>query len=423
MTATAGPFSIRQDRGLIRASSRSSRYLLLHVTAPKAEAGRPRQPVNVAFVLDRSGSMSGQKLTLAKRAVEQALARLHDEDRFSIVVYDDQIDVVVESTRASVEAKRNALDRLEQVDARGSTNLADGWLRGCEQVAVHQREETVDRCLLLTDGLANVGITDRGELERHAAELRARGVSTTTFGVGVDFDEVLLQAMADAGGGHFYYIETGQQIPDYITSEVGETLEVVARDVTVAVTAPGVLVEPLTPLLCHRAGDATLVQLGELVSEQELDVVLRLNFPNGRIGDEQRVTVRLMDRDGVLGSAAETATFAYADHRANDAQRRDRTVDRHVVRLYANRARQQAVALNRAGDYERARAVLTAVADRIREYAGSDPELLAIIAELEREMPVFAASMPEPSRKAMAFEAYNLSHSRDFRGRARKSQG
>ncbi|MDQ3870322.1 MAG: VWA domain-containing protein [Chloroflexota bacterium] len=423
MTATARPLSVRQDRRLVRAQSGSTRHLLLHITAPTARAGRPRAAVNLAFVLDRSGSMSGQKIALAKRALEQALARLHDEDRFSVVVYDDQIDLVVESTRASAEAKRNALARLNDVDARGSTNLADGWLRGCEQVGLHQGTETIDRCLLLTDGLANVGITDRRELEGHAAELRARGVSTTTFGLGADFDDVLLQAMADAGGGHFYYVETAQQIPDYLTSEVGETLEVVARDVALAVNAPGVLVEPLTPLPCHRAGEATLIPLGELLSEQELDLVLKLKFPYGTIGQEQRVAVRLIDREGVLGGPTESVTFVYADHRANDAQSRDRIVDAHVARLYANKARQEAVALNRSGAYDRARNVLSAVADRIREYAADDPELLAIIGELERDVPVFAASMAEPTRKTMAFQAYSLAHGRDLQGRARKLQG
>jgi hypothetical protein len=103
-------------------------------------------------------------------------------------------------------------------------------------VASHLVEQGVNRCLLLTDGLANVGITDPAQLAHHAAELRARGVSTSTFGVGNDFDERLLQELADAGGGHFYYIADAPQIRDAITSEVGETLEVVARDVTLEIT-------------------------------------------------------------------------------------------------------------------------------------------------------------------------------------------
>ncbi len=109
-------------------------------------------------------------------------------------------------------------------------------------------EQGVNRCLLLTDGLANVGMTDRDELARHAGELRARGVGTSTFGVGEDFDEVLLQAMASAGGGHFYFIADAATIRDHITSEVGEALDVVARGVTLEVVAPdGVKVEALTP--------------------------------------------------------------------------------------------------------------------------------------------------------------------------------
>ena len=158
--------------------------------------------------------MSGDKLRVAKAAVAEAIARLGPQDRFSVVAYDDVVDVVIASTAAAGELRRAALERLGTIEARGSTNLGEGWLRGCEQVAGHLLERGVNRCLLLTDGLANVGITDSDELARHAAELRARGVSTSTFGVGNDFDERLLQSLADAGGGHFYYIADAPQIAD-----------------------------------------------------------------------------------------------------------------------------------------------------------------------------------------------------------------
>ena len=88
------------------------------------------------------------------------------------------------STPATADARHEAVERLADPPSRGSTNLGEGWLRGCEQVAAHLTTSGVDRCLLLTDGLANVGITDAGELAAHAAALRDRGVSTSTFGVG-----------------------------------------------------------------------------------------------------------------------------------------------------------------------------------------------------------------------------------------------
>jgi Ca-activated chloride channel family protein len=413
-------FDVRPDRRLIRPTYRSNRFVLAEVTAPAARSERARPPVNLAFVLDRSGSMGGEKIRLAKQAVEEAIARLHDDDRFAIVVYDDKIDVVVPGTLATPDARRTALDRLREIDARGSTNLGEGWLRGAEQVALALSEEGVNRCLLLTDGLANVGITDRDALARHAGELRARGVSTTTFGVGEDFDEVLLQAMATAGGGHFYFIATAASIRDHITSEVGETLEVVARGVTLEITAPeGVRVESLSPYPVRDGRGRTVVLLGELSTNERVEVVLRLNFPYGEAGRTTGAMFALSDRDGVMTGEAKLG-WAYADDRANDHQERDRVVDRAVARIFAARARQEAVGRNRHGDFDGARHIVGSTARRIRDYAGRDPELRAILAELEGTVHEVAIPMMEMNRKQMYARSSYLMRSREPDGSAVK---
>lgn len=405
---------------------RSHRFALVEVTAPPATQRRERAPVNLAFVLDRSGSMSGAKLQLARQAVEEALGRLDDRDRFSVIAYDDRVQTVIESAPASAEARRNATARLASIDARGSTDLAGGWFRGCEQVAEHLTREGVDRVLLLTDGLANVGITDAGELAHHAAQLRARGVSTTTFGVGNDFDETLLQAMADAGGGHFYYIADANQIRDHIASEVGETLEVVARDVELEVMAgEGVEVEALSPHPLAARGTRSLVTLGDLVADQVLDVVLRLTFPYGQLGRETGIIVGIRDRDGAFEAAGirdARLTWTWADDWTNDGQARDCEVDRAVARQFAARARQEAVLRNKLGDFERARWVLDATAKRIRGYAGRDAAMGDLVAELESEAQRLAAPMAAPLLKEMHFASANLARSRDVQGRSRKAR-
>src|SRR3954467_561472 len=332
---------VRQDRRLIRPNSHSKRFVRIRIEAPRATTERARPPVNLAMIVDRSGSMSGEKLRVAKAAVEEAIGRLQPDDRFSVVVYDDVVDVVCASTPASAEGRRGAIDRLRAIEARGSTNLAEGWLRGCEQVAAHLAAEGVNRCLLLTDGLANVGVTAPDELTQHARELKARGVSTTTFGVGNDFDEILLQALADAGGGHFYYIADAPQIRDAITSEVGETLETVARDVALEITARDTLrIDAISPYRLTTSGNRTTVALGDMVSEQVVEVVLRLSFPYGEIGHDTGAIVGVTDRDGVFVSGATArepvrVTWTYADDRSNDTQPRDRDVDRAVARLFA----------------------------------------------------------------------------------------
>ena len=415
-------FRVRTDRKLVRPTSKSHRFVLAEIAAPPSRREHGRPPVNLAFVLDRSGSMSGDKIRLAKQAVEASIARLHDDDRFAIVVYDEQIDVVVGSTRATADARRLAVDRLKEIDARGSTNLGEGWLRGCEQVAAQLSAEGVNRCLLLTDGLANQGITDRGELAVHARELRERGVSTTTFGVGNDFDEVLLQALAAAGGGHFYYIAGAATIEDLITSEVGETLEVVARDVIVQVTAPtGIGVESLSPYSSRERGGRTEIVIGDLTAEERVSVVLRLSFPYGQLGYSTGALVGLADRNDVFKEGSVKLAWEYASDQSNDAQERDRDVDRAVARVFAARARQEAVNLNRAGDYRSAKRAVEATAKRIRRYAGHDPELRAVVTGLESEVDRFEAPMaPAALKVAYAGASYAL-RSRDFDGKALKS--
>ena len=426
MTAsTDTTLSVRPERRLIRPNAHSKRFLLARIAAPRATTERVRPSVNLAIVLDRSGSMSGVKLDVARAAVVEAIGRLQPQDRFSVVVYDDVVEVVIDSTTATREARDGALARLERIAARGSTNLGEGWLRGCEQVASHLAERGVNRCLLLTDGLANVGITDAGELARHAAELRARGVTTSTFGVGSDFDEHLLQELADAGGGHFYYIADAPQIRDAITSEVGETLEIVARDVTLEVTArDDIRIEPVSPYRATAGGGRTVVAIGDLGSEQVVEIVLRLSFPYGVVGQETGAIVALTDRDGMFagvgGAEPIRLSWVYADDTANDAQPRDRDVDRAVAHLFAARARQEAVRRNREGDFVGARRVLDGTRRRIQGYAGDDPDLRSLLGTLASEELVYAAPMAEASRKSLHYASANLLRSRDGWGHSIK---
>ena len=415
-------FTVRTDRRLIRPTYRSNRFALVEVIAPPTRREQGRPPVHLAFVIDRSGSMAGAKLRLAKQAVEEAIGRLQVDDRFAVVVYDEHVDVLMPTTHATAEARREALARLASVEARGSTDLGAGWLHGCEQVALALTAEGVNRCLLLTDGLANVGIIDSDELARHAGELRSRGVSTSTFGVGDDFDEALLQSMAASGGGHFYYIAEAATIRDHISSEVGETLDLVAREVTVSVTTPeSVRVESLSPYPVREHAGQTYISLGDLTSEQLVTFVLRFNFPYAQLGGTVGAVVTLTDRDGVLIEGARKLQWEYADDHANDTQARDVEVDRPVARTFAARARQEAVARNRMGDFEGARRVILSTARRIRDYAGRDPELRRILSELEQEGTVLAAPMMELKRKEFhAVSSYQL-RSRMADGAAQKS--
>ena len=324
--ARTASLTVQADRTLVRSAARSTRYALATIVAPTAPRSATRIPVNLAIVLDRSGSMGGQKFVLARRAVERALAQLQPEDRIALVVYDDNIDVLAESTLASADAKRSALARLASIEPRGSTDLSGGWMRGCEQIAFSMtmdapgHNHTVSRCLLLTDGLANRGITDRDELIGHAAALRQRGIQTSTFGVGEDFDERLLAGLADAGGGHFYFLADASQIPELISSEVGEALEVVMRNVVLETRlARGMAGTSLSRMRSsssgNEGGEGTLrVELGDLVSGQEVEVVLSLHFPTRYDVQSIATEMRLTDASGSSTSSTARLRFTFAGH-------------------------------------------------------------------------------------------------------------
>jgi hypothetical protein len=345
--------NIRIDRHLIRRAGGSVRYALVSVVAPEAPLKKGRDPLHLALVLDRSGSMGGPKIALAREAVRLALQALRPADRFSLIVYDEEVTAVVESVKATAEARRNAMTKLAGIDARGSTDLHGGWRAGCDQLAAHLGATDVGRCLLLTDGLANVGIDDPAELVSLASAARKdRCAATSTFGVGADFDERLLHGMADASGGRFYFIEQPAQIPDLLASELGELLQVVARDACLTLQLPkGVAAAPLNALETAAVTGGIEIRLGDLVSGQQLDVVVALTFPAGHAGDTIAVQFGLSDRDNALVAPSQVLGWSYATDRAQQAQARDVTVDRAVARLYAGRARADALELNRAGKF------------------------------------------------------------------------
>ena len=412
------------DRALIRSAATSTRYVRVAFTAPEAQRRQTRLPVNVALVLDRSGSMGGGKLDLVREAAQAALALLNSDDRFAVVVYDDRVDVVTASEPATAKARSRAADRLRGIEPRGSTDLCAGWLTGCEQVGREIDHDSVGRCLLLTDGLANHGVTSHAELSRHAGELRSRGVATSTFGVGDDFDERLLQAMAEAGGGNAYYLRDAEQIAEFLESEIGEALEVVARGATLVVHLPdGASARPLGRRRARQEGRTLRIELDDLVSGQEVELVVAIQFPAGKDGGRADAVFSVADRDGTLDTADEALSWTHASHRENDHQRRVVAVDRVVARFYGAQARTEAVNRNRDGDLEGARKVLLATAERIRSYAGRDPELLDLARELERESEHYSETvLPASALKEAAYVNFAVGRSRAADGKARRSR-
>ncbi|MDD4239773.1 MAG: VWA domain-containing protein, partial [Desulfotomaculaceae bacterium] len=197
------------DKHFLLPGNKQVAYLMIKLNAPiEVMANRPVQ--NLSFVIDRSGSMHGDKLDYTKKAVAFAIGHLGPKDFCSVVAFDDMVSLVAASQ--NVENKDALKQSVLSVYTGGCTNLSGGMLQGLREVKQALGKDRINRVLLLTDGQANEGVTDHNKLIKKAGEMAGGEVTLSTFGLGEDFEEDLLMAMAEAGKGNFYYIQSPDQI-------------------------------------------------------------------------------------------------------------------------------------------------------------------------------------------------------------------
>ncbi|MFM9128424.1 MAG: vWA domain-containing protein, partial [Candidatus Limnocylindrus sp.] len=324
-------FEIEGDRLLARTAAHSSRFIKLTVVAPPVTTKKERPAVRIGFVLDRSGSMQGDKIVNARKAILDGIDMLSGRDEFAVVSFDDRVETPVSLTGAS-EGRRTAKAAIPMIGARANTNLCDGYLTGAQQVGGDADGDIIRRVILISDGHANAGVTDSATLARHASELRARGVSTATLGIGDGFDETLMSAIANGGGGPAQYAGDPEHIGAAIADCIGEALEVTLRDPHVVITVPGADIELLSAGDVKSRRGELRVALGDLTESQEREVVLRVRLPLGSEGEQVGLTAVLTGRDDSGKVHLEQRyTWTYAGSAENDVQPRNRVVDRVVA--------------------------------------------------------------------------------------------
>jgi Ca-activated chloride channel homolog len=350
---------------------------LLRIEAEAAPPG-DRLPLNLSLVLDRSGSMHGGKLEAARAAAALLVRRLSPDDVVSVVAYDDQVQTVALPAQGAAQA---TLPRqIESIHTGGSTNLSGGWLRAHELVAENLLTRGVNRIILLTDGLANVGLTDPQQLTGLAAQGKQTGVGTTTIGFGTDYDEALLRAMADAGGGNMYYIENRDQAAAIFADELQGLLDLGAQNVAVLVE-PGpaarvVAVHHDYP--SAQRGDGLRLELGDIHAREPKPLLVELLLGDDAAGDVLAVTFTIsgdvLTADGAVERRTITLPVTVA---ASEGARIEPEVRRELLLLAAARARREALHLRERGEHDAAADTLRKAGSLLRSDTafGHDAEL------------------------------------------------
>ncbi|MBN1966355.1 MAG: VWA domain-containing protein [Anaerolineae bacterium] len=356
-------------------------YLLARITAGKRPTDAQRRPLNLSVVLDRSGSMAGDKLENVRRATAFLVQRLGADDRFSLVTYNEAVTVDVPP--GPVQHKDRITQAIKALRANGTTNLSGGWLQGCTLVAEQLVTGQVNRVLLLTDGLANEGITDTVRLAAIARQKRAEGVTTTTIGVGLGFNEDLLTQLANEGGGAFYFIDNPDRAPLIFSEELQDLLNVIGQNLTVTLTLTGE-VEHVTQLNAYPADEDVghvTYRLGDLYADETKMLLLELHVPRlASLGEAVIGHLRFeydeLGEDSVTHrelTLPVTVNAAPADDA--DQAAREEEVMRSVLLLGAARAREEAIRRADAGDFADASQVLSQAADAIEQAGLADEDL------------------------------------------------
>jgi Ca-activated chloride channel family protein len=275
---------------------RNTAFVRVALTGFEAKDEKSRVPVNVAIVLDRSGSMQGEKIEAAKRAARMAIERLRPNDVVSVVTYETAVSIVLPSTRIADEigaasaTRERLLAAIDQIYASGSTALFAGVSMGAGELRKEARSGRVNRLVLLSDGLANVGPSSPGELAELGASLAREGISVTTLGLGLDYNEDLMTRLAQASDGNHMFIENVSDLERAYAMEFGDAMTVVARDATVLVRcAEGV--RPVRALGREAIinGQAVQFDLGQLGSGRTKYCLLEVEVPAGAAGSSRNV--------------------------------------------------------------------------------------------------------------------------------------
>ncbi|MEM9157787.1 MAG: VWA domain-containing protein [Verrucomicrobiota bacterium] len=416
LAKSGGPeirLNVGLDHGLLISGETSKAYLKVGLLPERGDFEVDRTPIRVAIVLDRSGSMGTDKMETAKKAVIQAVRLLYPNDHVSVIAYDDKVEVVVPMTRKS---KLEVFEsKVRSIQARGSTAIYAGVNEAANELRKVLSDTSVNRVLLLSDGLANVGPQTPGDFDRLGRALQSEGISVSTVGLGIDYNEDLMTSLSGAGEGNAYFAEGTADLPRIFENEIGSSAAIVARDAKVEVLfAKGVKPIRIMGRSGSVTGDTVSFELKNLFLGDEKYALIEVEVDGRASGSEislARVRAKYRDFENRGGEVYRDSVMVGF---TGDVEEQERSVDlgvqREVVRIQIAEARERAIELADAGREKEAADYVQQTWESVaqqnsawgdEEIANQNIELQMQVADLQNE------GMSKKNRKALRRDAYS----------------
>jgi Ca-activated chloride channel homolog len=377
----------RLGQPVMKSGQTQRNFLRIALNGCEREASK-RTPVNVALVIDRSGSMQGLRIANAQEAAIAALKRLDPDDIASVVAFDDRIDVLVPAQ--SVADPTTFIDRIRQVAPRGGTAIYAGVTEGANEVRKHKDGRRQNRVILLSDGLANVGPSKPDDFARLGRDLLAEGISVSTIGLGLDYNEDLMLKLARASDGNHAFVNEATDLIPVFNLEFDDVLASCAQTVSIDVELrPGVRAVRALSRDGTIDGQHAQFRLNQVYQATEHYVLLEVELDKKIAdGDQELGTVRVAfvsPQDGARRTldAGISARFSASDTDVRAS--RDKTVLESVIEQTTRERTAAAIQLRDQGKHEEARALFLQNTAEIKAYAGNVPALSGRLQYLLKE--------------------------------------
>ena len=358
-----------------------------------------RQPLNLALVIDRSGSMRDEgKLDSAKQAALALIARLGERDRIALIQYDDLAQVVVPSVKADAEGKAELTRAVGAMQPGGSTNLHGGMTLARDEVQRTIAAGQVSRVILLSDGLANAGESNPAVITEAARMAADRGVRITSVGVGLDYNEDLMEAIAESGRGNYYYVRDATGLDQVLGGELSSAQATVATQVELHLrpACAGVEIGEVFGYQARREAGGVVVPLADLFGGDSRRMIVALRVPDRAAGRQGAVHAELRYRDVATGETR-TTRLALALDVTDDQHAAQESIDREVMAqvLKAQSAQsvRQAARAYEQGDAAGAGSILRSSQERLKGEGARYNIAPAALAPAMDEMSGFASEV------------------------------
>jgi Ca-activated chloride channel family protein len=382
--------------------------------------GQPRSPVNLALVIDRSGSMNGPKLANAKEAARHLVKQLGRGDRLSIVHYGSDV-AALSSMPADPDGQARMLAYVDGIWDEGGTNISAGLEEARRQLLPFAREFRVSRVILLSDGQPTEGLVHDEALTALARQLRADGLSMSAIGVGEAFNEDLMQAFAEYGAGAYGYLREGAQLATLFERDLKQAATTVAQQVALELTLPpGVELDEVLGYRSEQQGRRVQVALPDLAAGQTERVVARLRLQSAVEGTTLEISsLRLHYTDVLAQRPAQALSRLTASVSGSESEvlaRRDKSAIVQAARALAARNTQEAAQALQEGRADEARRTLmrnVVVLEEAQAVAGAAP-LEKDFREQAALMETSRAAAASPAAKADAVKSLKLEAQKGF---------